>query len=215
MRKISLIISVVFLVILSSCTKQPTASFSVSSSTVTVDENVSFNNSSTDAKSYEWSFGDGNTSYSSNPTHSYSSTGSYTVRLTAINKSKEDTYSRTVTVEETKGEVIFSSDFSGPPINVYFSGSYAGQITAIETSYPDCGESGSVTKSNLNPETYSFTADETDSPYRHWSGSVQIEANTCFKMNLTSSKSGEAFAKEIIYGEDGKFESLITGKKTK
>ncbi len=46
---------------------------------------VSFNNTSILSESYEWDFGDGTTSALTNPTHTYSLGGNYTVRLTAIN----------------------------------------------------------------------------------------------------------------------------------
>ncbi len=44
---------------------------------------VSFTNTSTDAVSYSWNFGDGTTSTEANPTHTYSESGSYNVVLTA------------------------------------------------------------------------------------------------------------------------------------
>jgi len=48
---------------------------------------VNFQNLSTGAVSYQWNFGDGNTSTSVNPVHTYTVTGNYTVRLIAINGS--------------------------------------------------------------------------------------------------------------------------------
>lgn len=44
---------------------------------------VNFVNSSTNAGSYSWTFGDGGTSTATNPTHTYSSLGVYTVKLIA------------------------------------------------------------------------------------------------------------------------------------
>lgn len=44
---------------------------------------VTFTNNSTNADSYEWSFGDGSTSTLENPTHTYNSVGVYTVYLIA------------------------------------------------------------------------------------------------------------------------------------
>jgi len=217
MKKIGLIISVAILVILTSCTKEPVAGFEFinSGSTFEIGEKIFIINNSSDAKNYSWSFGDGSTSSLQDPDHVYSSSGTYSIKLTAINKSKEDTYSKSVTVKSTKGEIVFCSDFSGPPINVYFSSSYSGQITAVETGFPECGQTGCVTVSDLAPGTYNFYADETSSPNRHWSGSVDIEADKCSKMNLTASKSGEVTFKKIEYGDDSKFESNIIGNKTK
>ena len=47
---------------------------------------VSFKNQSTNADSYLWDFGDGSTSTVVNPQHTYTSKGSFTVKLTATNK---------------------------------------------------------------------------------------------------------------------------------
>lgn len=60
---------------------------------------VSFDDRSTgNPTSWFWDFGDGQTSTSRNPTHTYETAGSYTVRLTVRNSVGEDTTSRVVTV---------------------------------------------------------------------------------------------------------------------
>ena len=46
---------------------------------------VNFTNTSVGAVSYEWIFGDGNTSTQINPTHTYTSTGNYSVTLISTN----------------------------------------------------------------------------------------------------------------------------------
>jgi len=48
---------------------------------------ISFTNSSTSATSYYWDFGNGSTSTLTNPGTSYSSTGTYTIKLVAYNSS--------------------------------------------------------------------------------------------------------------------------------
>ncbi|MEP2280634.1 PKD domain-containing protein [Maribacter sp.] len=50
-----------------------------------------FTNSSVEASSYEWDFGDGNTSTEESPTHVYAEAAEYTVTLTAINDSNLST----------------------------------------------------------------------------------------------------------------------------
>lgn len=50
-----------------------------------MDLSVDFSNNSTDAETYLWDFGDGNTSTEENPSHTYSNGGSYMVVLQAIN----------------------------------------------------------------------------------------------------------------------------------
>jgi gliding motility-associated-like protein len=49
--------------------------------------NVAFSNTSTDAVSFEWNFGDGSTSALPNPEHTYLSSGSFSVTLIATNTS--------------------------------------------------------------------------------------------------------------------------------
>jgi len=215
MKKLSLFSALMLFIFLASCTKEPTANFEyLNSSTVYVGEKVFLINYSSDADSYDWSFGDGHTSSSESPDHTYYSPGSFTISLTANNGSKSDTYTQSINVKDPKGKIIFWSDFQGPPINVYWRSSYKGQITAVLSSAPSCGESGCVNISNLNPGTYSYTAEETSSPNRTWSGHATIEAGTCLRLNLTSSKNGKPIAKSEkgVCGE--KNTSKIIGSKT-
>ncbi len=59
---------------------EPTASFNYSAN----GSSVVFSNTSSNATSYSWNFGDGSApSTATNPTHNYSSNGSYTIQLTA------------------------------------------------------------------------------------------------------------------------------------
>lgn len=67
-------------------TATPTAEFSYSSNALT----VNFTNTSANASTYLWDFGDGNTSNENNPTHTYSIAGAYVVVLTAFNQECED-----------------------------------------------------------------------------------------------------------------------------
>ena len=81
-------------------------------------------------------------------------------------------------------QIVFWSDFTGPPISVNIGSSNAGTITAVSSSAPSCGSSGNVTKT-VSPGTYSFDAQETAEPFRTWSGSFTMESNTsCFTFLL-------------------------------
>ena len=59
---------------------------------------VEFTDSSTNADSVLWNFGDGNTSTERNPIHNYSSNGTFVVTLTAYNQFGEDSTTQTVIV---------------------------------------------------------------------------------------------------------------------
>ena len=73
-------------------TYPPVANFSANSTTICNGASVTFTDLSTNVPTaWSWDFGDGNTSTSQNPTHVYSSTGSYDVTLIAFNSNGSDT----------------------------------------------------------------------------------------------------------------------------
>ena len=51
-----------------------------------------FTYTSNNADTYEWMFGDGNTSTDENPNHTYTDVGTYTVTLIATNECGSDTF---------------------------------------------------------------------------------------------------------------------------
>ncbi len=84
----------------------PTANFS-SLSSVCLNASTLFNNLSTDADSYVWDFGDGGTSTDVNPSHAYSTPGTYTVTLVAFTECYcTDTITKTITVDALPGPTI-------------------------------------------------------------------------------------------------------------
>lgn len=88
-------------VIFTSCQKEPTAGFNASKPTVFAFEPITFTNTSIDAATYSWDFGDGNTSTLESPTHEFNIAGTYTVTLTATseNGNKTNVTTKTVTVK--------------------------------------------------------------------------------------------------------------------
>lgn len=72
---------------------------------------VVFTNTSNNATSYIWGFGDGGTSTEENPTHIYASGGNYKVTLTAINGTDEDTLESDVFVNSKFIPTILSPGF--------------------------------------------------------------------------------------------------------
>lgn len=63
----------------------PAASFTTSSDTFSINQSISFTNTSNNAINYNWDFGDGALSAITNPVHSYSNPGTYLVKLKATN----------------------------------------------------------------------------------------------------------------------------------
>src|ERR1019366_8713896 len=77
----------------------PVAAFRGRPATICQNDSVVFTNNSRGAASYYWEFGDGDTSTIQNPTHFYTTVGTYTVALIAYNSIGSDTVRHTVTVQ--------------------------------------------------------------------------------------------------------------------
>ncbi len=89
-----------------SATSAPTAAFTASPVTGTVPLTVTFTNQSSPTQtltSYLWKFGDGSTSAITNPEHTYTTTGYYTVALTAYAGAAQDTITKTDYITATSG----------------------------------------------------------------------------------------------------------------
>ena len=96
------------------CTRVPTfvsasagttdADFSISDTLVFGGQNISFTDQSNNANKWLWDFGDGSTSTSRNPSHTYSEKGTYTVSLMATGSQNcSDAISKTITVATNTG----------------------------------------------------------------------------------------------------------------
>lgn len=71
---------------------------------------VSFTNTSTDADSYSWDFGDGSSSLEANPVHRYEEAGEYTLSLTAKNSCGDITMLDTIQIQAVAlGSLDFES----------------------------------------------------------------------------------------------------------
>ncbi len=75
-------------------TDYPVAGFSFINNNLVVD----FTNASTNATSYMWYFGDGNSTNQPNPSHTYASQGTYIVTLIATNNCGSDTITNTIDI---------------------------------------------------------------------------------------------------------------------
>ena len=79
-------------------TAPPVAAFSPNSNNACI-TTISFTDNSTDIpQSWAWDFGDGNTSTIQNPTHTYSASGVYTVKLVVTNTVGMDSTTQQVTI---------------------------------------------------------------------------------------------------------------------
>lgn len=123
----------------------PIAAFTVGVNQLT----ASFTNTSADATSYMWDFGDGSTSSDPNPNYIYSTGGVYTVELTAISACGTDVFSQQVSVQSTP-IASFTSDVVDGCVDLTVS--YTQTSTGSPTAYAWTFEGGTPsTSTSPNP----------------------------------------------------------------
>ncbi len=103
-------------------------------------QSVSFSNSSINADTYLWDFGDGQTSTQIDPMHTYASGGTYTVTLTATNDCGPIAYEQDVTIQGTlvAPTAAFSANqlIGCSPMAVQFTNQSSGSIDSFSWSFP-------------------------------------------------------------------------------
>lgn len=174
-------------------TPQPTAGFTYSpSQNLVAPADVAFTNTSANATSYKWDFGDGTTSTTANPTRQFTKDGTYSVKLTATSAGGFSDVSKNLVVGKAaaaSGQVVFWTDKSSgwSSIDVTVDGSAAGSITGYSTTAPACGASKMATVTR-SPSTYGYTAQSNTGV--KWSGNITVTANQCgtFRLNFPTTQ---------------------------
>jgi PKD repeat protein len=108
-----------------------TADFTFTNDQMTGDD-VVFTNTSENAESYSWDFGDGSTSTEVSPTHAYSLGGTFTVTLTASYGAAEDEISKDIHIlaDQTTYSVKNSSSYLLEQVaSYYWNGSDSEEYT--------------------------------------------------------------------------------------
>ena len=109
-----------------------------------------FTNVSNNAITYEWMFGDGNMSIEENPTHTYTTAGTYTVTLTATNDCGSDTFTFEVTTTAAP-TAAFEADVPAGCIPLFVE--FTDQSSSNVTEWAWTFENGSPSTSSLqNPQ---------------------------------------------------------------
>ncbi len=131
--------------------QRPVANFSSSTTSGTVPLNVAFSDTSTGSPtSWRWNFGDGTANSTvKNPTHRYSSAGTYTVTLTASNSAGSGAVRKSsyVRVDAQKPVANFNSNVASgtAPLSVTFTDASTGTPTAWNWNFGD-GTANSTVK---------------------------------------------------------------------
>src|SRR5690554_1878217 len=136
----------------------PSASFSINEPLLCSRKDINFTNNSTNTTgntTYNWDFGDGNSSSATNPTHTYTAVGNYNVTLTVSNGPgcSNTTIPQTVNVGETPIINISGSDISGDMQHCFTAGDpvtnmdvdFVNYTTGAATHFWDFGDGNTST----------------------------------------------------------------------
>ena len=175
---------------------EPVASFVPTATTGTIPLAVQFVDTSTNSPtSWVWSFGDGGTSSEKNPSHTYTTAGTYTVTLTATNTGGSNTVTQTglITAYYAIPVVSFSANTTTgtAPLAIVFTDTSENLPTSW---YWYFGDGGTSTTQNPTYEytdagTYSVSLTATNSAGSNTttkSGSVTVTSITSPVVSFTS-----------------------------
>ncbi len=124
---------------------------------------VAFVNTSTQATSHLWDFGDGQTSTEEHPEHEYAGTGEYEVTLIAAGPCGADTIQRTVSIAGAAPIAGFGADMSHgcAPLTVTFSDHSAGYVSSrqwfFEGGTPSSSSDSTPVITYNQPGSYAVT----------------------------------------------------------
>lgn len=149
----------------------PVASFSGSPTSGTAPLTVSFTDSSSNSPTaWQWSWGDGTANGTTqNPSHQYTSAGTYSVTLTASNSAGGNTYTRSsyITVNSPGSAPIsaFSADHTSgtSPLTVQFTDSSANTPTSWSWNFGDGNTSNTRNSSHIYYTAGSYSVSLTTS----------------------------------------------------
>ena len=177
------------------------AAVSASFTSSITNQDVTFNNTSSNATSYSWDFGDGSSASTEiNPTHTYATTGTYTVTLIASNNCGSDTATTSITV--TVPSSLFYIDAGGSDSNdgLTTATAFATLAKAIEMTTNNLGTTiniaaGTYTEKGITISKNNITITGAGSASTIFDGDADgrfltIEANNIVLNNLTLKEYG-------------------------
>ncbi|MEZ4722580.1 MAG: PKD domain-containing protein [Flavobacteriales bacterium] len=199
MKNLLFAATAIIAVSLSSCKKDPKASFTASATSVDMGSVVTFTDGSTDAFNHIWDFGDGESEMSTlNPSHVYMTPGTYNVILQVTDK---------------KGKVMSVSDAMAITVNdtaTYVTPAAALSFTASSTSVLP-GQVVSFTNSSTHAYGYKWdfgdggTSTLMNPTYRYWEDgtyTVTLEATDAAGVKLYTTTTTVTVSLDVLDQRD-------------
>ena len=152
------------------CNSTPTvAGFTYSGGNTSLPVTVTFTNTSTNATVWLWSFGDGTTSPVENPAHTYTTSGDFTVSLTATGPAGSNTFSTVIHISGTVDESYINLTLNGtnfswaPPdlLSAHHSDSVSVNHTLIQATGSGKSIYFYILNDNTSPGNYNITLSAT------------------------------------------------------
>ncbi len=135
---------------------------------------------------FSWNFGDGTTSTTQNPSHTYNAAGTFTATLTVTDSAAKTATSQVTTTVSAIGNPLAATASATPtsgqvPLSVAFSGTGTGGTPAYSFSW-NFGDGTTSTTQNPshtynNPGTFTATLTVTDSSAKTASSTVTVVAS--------------------------------------
>ena len=178
---------------------EPVAQFVASPLSVNEGESVQFTDqSSYSPTSWSWNFGDGGTSTLQNPSHNYTTSGTYTVSLTATNSHGTNTMTRSNYITVNPAGYSPIAAFIGTPTaitageSVQFTDQSSNSPTSWSWNFGDGGTSTSQNPSHTYPSAGTYTVSLTAT--NSFGSDSEIKTNYITSTHVgTTLKIGDSF----------------------
>lgn len=161
LKFITILSSSLALLTMMSCQKEPIASFILEDTLVNIEDTVMFINTSVDADTYLWDFGDGHKSIETSPIHIYTEKGIYTISLIAFSKNEkaQNIAQKTITVYDPSSyfigtdSIIVNLGSTDADVLAFVTTSDGSAVTVSGIDYNKVGEHTATFKAGKITET--------------------------------------------------------------
>jgi hypothetical protein len=178
------IISLLFLFISSSCTKQPIADFKINKEIFDPGDLVFCTNNSTNAKSVKWTLPDGTITGARNaqfPINAGMAAGVHEIKLQVFyGRDKTDETTKTFTLNPKQSTLTLWASYSTSPLSVYVDNEFWGQISSYYNNDPGCNAEGCLTKV-VAPGEHAI---QVTNGSNLWNNTVNVGAKSCLTVKV-------------------------------